>query len=150
MGKPVAVSALLARIRTQIRRSWPVSLGQRLEYVGIMFDGDTHRGMRAGDEIKLGRTEFRLLNMLMEKPGRVWTREQLLDRVCGRVDSRIVDGHVGRLRKALRKGGGSDPLRIVRSTGYTLGCRRFGRAGRGRDTYRGLTAAAKSPDIKGA
>ncbi|MCB1329016.1 MAG: phosphate regulon transcriptional regulator PhoB [Maritimibacter sp.] len=124
MVKPYSVSELMARIRTQLRRTRPVSVGERLEFEDIVLDGDTHRVTRAGDEIKLGPTEFRLLSTLMEKPGRVWTREQLLDRVWGRdvfVDTRTVDVHVGRLRKALRRGGGSDPLRTVRGTGYALG-----------------------------
>jgi len=124
MVKPYSVSELMARIRTQLRRTRPVSVGERLEYQDIVLDGDTHRVTRDGSEIKLGPTEFRLLSTLMEKPGRVWTREQLLDRVWGRdvfVDTRTVDVHVGRLRKALRQAGGDDPLRTVRGTGYALG-----------------------------
>ena len=79
---------------------------------------------RAGSQLKLGPTEFRLLSTFMEKPGRVWTRGQLLDRVWGRdifVDTRTVDAHIGRLRKALCQHGGSNPLRTVRGTGYALG-----------------------------
>ena len=124
MVKPYSVSELMARIRTQLRRTRPVSIGERLQFEDIVLDGDTHRVTRAGSEIKLGPTEFRLLSTLMEKPGRVWTREQLLDRVWGRdvfVDTRTVDVHVGRLRKALRRTGGEDPLRTVRGTGYALG-----------------------------
>lgn len=124
MVKPYSVSELMARIRTQLRRIRPVSLGERLAYEDIELDGDTHRVTRAGEEVKLGPTEFRLLSTLMEKPGRVWSREQLLDRVWGRdvyVDTRTVDVHVGRLRKALRRSGGDDPLRTVRGTGYALG-----------------------------
>lgn len=124
MVKPYSVSELMARIRTQLRRTRPVSVGQRLEFEDIMLDGETHRVTRAGIELKLGPTEFRLLTTFMEKPGRVWTREQLLDRVWGRdvfVDTRTVDVHVGRLRKALRRGGPDDPLRTVRGTGYALG-----------------------------
>lgn len=124
MVKPYSVSELMARIRTQLRRTRPASIGQRLEFEDIVLDGETHRVTRAGVELKLGPTEFRLLSTLMEKPGRVWTREQLLDRVWGRdvfVDTRTVDVHVGRLRKALRKGGPEDLLRTVRGTGYALG-----------------------------
>ncbi len=124
MVKPYSVSELMARIRTQLRRTRPVSVGERLEFEDISLDGETHRVTRAGVEIKLGPTEFRLLATLMEKPGRVWSRDQLLDRVWGRdvyVDTRTVDVHVGRLRKALRKSGGTDPLRTVRGTGYALG-----------------------------
>jgi len=124
MVKPYSVSELMARIRTQLRRTRPVSVGEQLEFEDIVLDGDTHRVTRGGAEVKLGPTEFRLLSTLMEKPGRVWTREQLLDRVWGRevyVDTRTVDVHVGRLRKALRGTGGDDPLRTVRGTGYALG-----------------------------
>lgn len=124
MIKPYSVSELMARIRTQLRRTRPVSVGKRLEFEDIALDGETHRVTRAGIELKLGPTEFRLLSTFMERPGRVWTREQLLDRVWGRdvfVDTRTVDVHVGRLRKALRQGGPGDPLRTVRGTGYALG-----------------------------
>lgn len=124
MIKPYSVSELMARIRTQLRRTRPVSVGQRLEFEDITLDGETHRVTRAGIELKLGPTEFRLLSTFMEKPGRVWSREQLLDRVWGRdvfVDTRTVDVHVGRLRKALRQGSDGDPLRTVRGTGYALG-----------------------------
>lgn len=124
MVKPFSVQELMARIRTQLRRTRPGSVGQRLEYEDIVLDGETHRVTRAGDPVKLGPTEFRLLTTFMEKPGRVWSREQLLDRVWGRdvyVDTRTVDVHVGRLRKALCKTGGEDPLRTVRGTGYALG-----------------------------
>jgi len=122
--KPFSVTELMARIRTQLRRTRPAAVGQRLEYQDIVLDGESHRVTRGGEAIKLGPTEFRLLTTLMEKPGRVWSREQLLDRVWGRdvyVDTRTVDVHVGRLRKALCKHGGEDPLRTVRGTGYALG-----------------------------
>ncbi|MCK8484107.1 phosphate regulon transcriptional regulator PhoB [Aliiroseovarius sp. S2029] len=122
--KPFSVSELMARIRTQLRRTRPAAVGQRLEYQDIVLDGESHRVTRADREVKLGPTEFRLLSTLMEKPGRVWSREQLLDRVWGRdvyVDTRTVDVHVGRLRKALCRDGGADPLRTVRGTGYALG-----------------------------
>ncbi|PID36930.1 MAG: phosphate regulon transcriptional regulatory protein PhoB [Rhodobacterales bacterium] len=124
MVKPYSVSELMARIRTQLRRTRPTSIGGRLSFEDILLDSETHRVTRNGAEIKLGPTEFRLLATLMEKPGRVWTREQLLDRVWGRdvfVDTRTVDVHVGRLRKALRHSGETDPLRTVRGTGYALG-----------------------------
>jgi two-component system phosphate regulon response regulator PhoB len=124
MVKPYSVSELMARIRTQLRRTRPVSVGERLEFEDIVLDGETHRVTRGGVELKLGPTEFRLLTTFMEKPGRVWSREQLLDRVWGRdvyVDTRTVDVHVGRLRKSLSKSGGPDPLRTVRGTGYALG-----------------------------
>ncbi len=122
--KPYAVSELLARVRTQLRRVRPSTVGQVLVYEDIELDAETHRVTRGGRPLKLGPTEFRLLATLMEKPGRVWSREQLLDRVWGRdiyVDTRTVDVHIGRLRKALMQQGGSDPLRTVRGAGYALG-----------------------------
>ncbi len=124
LTKPFSVQELMARIRTQLRRTRPATVGQALEFDDIVLDGETHRVSRGGAPIKLGPTEFRLLSTFMEKPGRVWSREQLLDRVWGRdvyVDTRTVDVHVGRLRKALCQHGGADPVRTVRGTGYALG-----------------------------
>ncbi len=89
-----------------------------------MLDAETHKVSRADKPLKLGPIEFRLLATFMEKPGRVWSREQLLDRVWGRdvyVETRTVDVHVGRLRRALTRHGGNDPLRTVRGAGYALG-----------------------------
>lgn len=122
--KPYSLVELMARVRTQLRRTRPAAVGQRLEFNDIVLDAETHRVMRDGQELKLGPTEFRLLSTFMEKPGRVWSREQLLDRVWGRdiyVDTRTVDVHIGRLRKALTRFGGGDPLRTVRGAGYALG-----------------------------
>lgn len=122
--KPYSVIELMARVRTQLRRVRPSTVGERLEYGDILLDAETHRVTRDGDAIKLGPTEFRLLSTFMEKPGRVWSREQLLDRVWGRdiyVDTRTVDVHIGRLRKALCQHGGEDPVRTVRGAGYALG-----------------------------
>ncbi|HKK84444.1 MAG TPA: phosphate regulon transcriptional regulator PhoB [Roseovarius sp.] len=122
--KPYSVVELMARVRAQLRRSRPSTVGERLEYQDIVLDSETHRVTRDGKDLKLGPTEFRLLSTFMEKPGRVWSREQLLDRVWGRdiyVDTRTVDVHIGRLRKALSKHGGGDPLRTVRGAGYALG-----------------------------
>ena len=122
--KPYSVAELMARVRLQARRARPSAMGERLEYDDITLNTETHRANRGEDEIKLGPTEFRLLSCFMEKPGRVWSRDQLLDRVWGRdiyVDTRTVDVHVGRLRKALTKHGGPDPIRTVRGTGYALG-----------------------------
>ncbi|MGR3713587.1 MAG: phosphate regulon transcriptional regulator PhoB [Shimia sp.] len=122
--KPYSVLELMARVRNQLRRVRPASVGQRLEYQDIILDAETHRVTRQEKPLKLGPTEFRLLTTFMEKPGRVWSREQLLDRVWGRdiyVDSRTVDVHIGRLRKALCVYGGIDPLRTVRGAGYALG-----------------------------
>ncbi|MFY0595828.1 MAG: phosphate regulon transcriptional regulator PhoB [Cognatishimia sp.] len=122
--KPYSVLELMARVRNQLRRVRPASVGQRLEFEDIILDSETHRVTRSDNALKLGPTEFRLLSTFMEKPGRVWSREQLLDRVWGRdiyVDSRTVDVHVGRLRKALCVHGGEDPVRTVRGAGYALG-----------------------------
>ena len=102
--KPYSVLELMARVRSQLRRVRPSTVGQRLEFEDIVLDSESHKVRRGGAEIKLGPTEFRLLSTFMEKPGRVWSREQLLDRVWGRdiyVDTRTVDVHIGRLRKAL-------------------------------------------------
>ncbi len=122
--KPYSVVELMARLRTQLRRTRPATMGERLSFADIILDAGEHRVFRAGLPLHLGPTEFRLLSTLMEKPGRVWTREQLLDRVWGRdiyVDTRTIDVHVGRLRKALMANGGDNPVRTVRGTGYSLG-----------------------------
>ena len=122
--KPYSVVELMARVRAQLRRTRPSTVGERLEYEDIVLDSDTHRVTRDEKPLKLGPTEFRLLTTFMEKPGRVWSREQLLDRVWGRdiyVDTRTVDVHIGRLRKALCQHGGNDVLRTVRGAGYALG-----------------------------
>lgn len=122
--KPYSVVELMARVRTQLRRTRPSSVGMILEFSDIRLDPESHKVFRDGNTLKLGPTEFRLLTTFMEKPGRVWSREQLLDRVWGRdiyVDTRTVDVHIGRLRKALCQYGGDDPLRTVRGAGYALG-----------------------------
>ncbi len=122
--KPYSVSELMARVRTQLRRVRPSTVGQILTYDDIMLDAETHRVTRNDETLKLGPTEFRLLTTFMEKPGRVWSRDMLLDRVWGRdiyVDTRTVDVHVGRLRKVLTQNGGTDPVRTVRGAGYALG-----------------------------
>jgi len=122
--KPYSVAELMARVRNQLRRVRPAATGEKLVFDDITLDSETHKVQRDGNTLKLGPTEFRLLATLMEKPGRVWSREQLLDRVWGRdiyVDTRTVDVHIGRLRKSLRKHGGDDPLRTVRGVGYALG-----------------------------
>ncbi|GGO30989.1 DNA-binding response regulator [Gemmobacter aquaticus] len=122
--KPYSVLELMARARAQLRRVRPSTAGVVLEFDDIRLDPETHRVYRADKVLKLGPTEFRLLTTFMEKPGRVWSREALLDRVWGRdiyVDTRTVDVHIGRLRKALCQHGGDDPLRTVRGAGYALG-----------------------------
>lgn len=122
--KPYSIVELMARVRSQLRRVRPSAAGERLEYEDIILDSTSYRVNRGQQELRLGPTEFRLLSTFMEKPGRVFSREQLLDRVWGRdiyVDTRTVDVHIGRLRKALTRHGGSDPLRTVRGAGYSLG-----------------------------
>ncbi len=122
--KPYSVIELMARVRTQLRRVRPATVGIQLEFDDIILDSETHKVSRGNKPLKLGPTEFRLLSTFMEKPGRVWSREQLLDRVWGRdiyVDTRTVDVHIGRLRKALTQHGGEDPVRTVRGAGYALG-----------------------------
>ncbi|MDV7141715.1 phosphate regulon transcriptional regulator PhoB [Tropicimonas sp. TH_r6] len=122
--KPYSVAELMARIRAQLRRVRPASVGETLSFDDIVLDAETHKVFRAEKLLKLGPTEFRLLTTFMEKPGRVWSRDQLLDRVWGRdiyVDTRTVDVHIGRLRKALCQFGGEDPVRTVRGAGYALG-----------------------------
>lgn len=124
MVKPYSLAELMARARAHLRRSRPVTVGERLEWHDIVLDAETHRVTRGEAMLKLGPTEFRLLTTFMERPGRVWSREQLLDRVWGRdiyVDTRTVDVHVGRLRKALTVHGHEDPIRTVRGAGYALG-----------------------------
>ncbi|MBD1202601.1 MAG: phosphate regulon transcriptional regulator PhoB [Rhodobacteraceae bacterium] len=122
--KPYSMVELMARVRVQLRRVRPATVGIVLEHGDIRLDMETHRVHRAGAEVRLGPTEFRLLTCFMERPGRVFTREALLDRVWGRdiyVETRTVDVHVGRLRKALTEAGGDDPIRTVRGSGYALG-----------------------------
>jgi two-component system phosphate regulon response regulator PhoB len=122
--KPYSVNELMARLKANLRRVRPAAAGQVLEVGDLRLDAEAHKVFRAGHELHLGPTEFRLLSTFMERPGRVWSREQLLDRVWGRdiyVDSRTVDVHIGRLRKALMAKGGEDPIRTVRGAGYALG-----------------------------
>ena len=98
--------------------------GGTLSYRDLSMDQDAHRVSRNGRALHLGPTEYRLLEFFLQHPGRVFTREQLLDRVWGRdiyVDTRTIDVHVGRLRKALMQNGGTNPVRTVRGTGYSLG-----------------------------
>ena len=120
--KPYSVKELMARVRAVLRRSRPSVAGDVLVYDDIELDQQQHRVTRNGIPIALGPTEYRLLLTLMEAPGRVWSRENLLDRVWGRtadVETRTVDVHIGRLRKVLRNGRG-DPIRTVRGFGYSL------------------------------
>ena len=124
MVKPYSVRELMARARTQLRRTRTVGAGNALTFQGIVLDPGNHRVSRNMKELKLGPTEFRLLSRLMERPGRVFSRDQLLDLVWARdkfVDARTVDVHVARLRKALTQYEHGDPIRTVRGAGYALG-----------------------------
>ena len=121
--KPYSVVELMARIRTQLRRSRPSSLGQEIEFEDFIINSETYKVTRGQIDLKLGPIEFRLLKTFMEKPARVWSREELLDRIWGRdvyVETRTVDVHIGRLRKELSRNGGADPIRTVRGVGYSL------------------------------
>ncbi len=121
--KPFSVPELMARVKAMLRRSNPESLASRLAAGDIELDRQSHRASRNGRELKLGPTEFRLLEFFLASPGRVFSREQLLDGVWGRdvyVDERTVDVHVGRLRKAINRGRERDPIRTVRGAGYAL------------------------------
>lgn len=119
--KPFSVPELMARVRAILRRSKPDLIATVLRAGDIELDREMHRVRRGGRELHLGPTEFRLLEFLMQSPGRVYSRAQLLDGVWGQavfVDERTVDVHVGRLRKAL--GRGRDPIRTVRGSGYSF------------------------------
>ena len=123
LTKPFSMSELIARIRAVLRRIRPGLADDRLNHGDIVIDRVAHRVRRAGLEIHLGPTEFRLLDHFMQHPGRVFSREQLLDAVWGSdvyVEARTVDVHVGRLRKALNVEGTVNPIRTVRSAGYSL------------------------------
>ncbi|MGY4748487.1 phosphate regulon transcriptional regulator PhoB [Pannonibacter sp. Q-1] len=121
--KPFSIPELMARVRAILRRARPEVVSTMLKSGDLELDKETHRVRRNGKEIHLGPTEFRLLEFLMTSPGRVFSREQLLDGVWGHdvyVDERTVDVHVGRLRKAINKGKVKDPIRTVRGAGYAF------------------------------
>jgi two-component system phosphate regulon response regulator PhoB len=121
--KPFSMTELTARIRAVLRRIRPGLSEDRIRHGDIVIDRVAHRVKREGREVHLGPTEFRLLDYLMQHPGRVFSREQLLDAVWGSdvyVEARTVDVHIGRLRKALNLSDESDPIRTVRSAGYSL------------------------------
>jgi two-component system, OmpR family, phosphate regulon response regulator PhoB len=121
--KPFSPRELIARVGAVLRRMRPALAGELLEYADLEMDVASHRVRRAGRPVPLGPTEFRLLRHLMERPGRVFSRERLLDAVWphdSSIDARTVDVHVRRLRKALNEGGHPDVIRTVRSAGYAL------------------------------
>jgi two-component system phosphate regulon response regulator PhoB len=121
--KPFSVPELLARVTALLRRADPNAAAPQLAAGDLALDRESHRVRRAGAEIHLGPTEYRLLEFLMLRPGRVFSRAQLLDGVWSRdaeIDERTVDVHVGRLRKALTGPGHRDPIRTVRGAGYAF------------------------------
>ncbi len=123
VAKPFSPSELIARVRAVLRRSKPSTAQDLLTFGDLVMDLSAHRVLRSGRPIHLGPTEFRLLRFLLERPGRVYSREQLLDAVWGRdiyVEPRTVDVHIRRLRKAINMPGDSDLIRTVRSAGYAL------------------------------
>jgi len=121
--KPFSMNELLARLRAVMRRARPSLVDEVMSLGGITIDRATHRVKRVARDVHLGPTEYKLLDHLMRHPGRVFSREQLLDAVWGSdvyVEARTVDVHVGRLRKALNEGAERDPIRTVRSAGYSF------------------------------
>ena len=121
--KPFSIAELMARVRALLRRVKPAEVADVLLLGDLELDRAQHRVRRGGGDLHLGPTEFRLLEFLMRSPGRVFSREQMLDGVWGRdvyVDERTVDVHVGRLRKALGRDGRQDPIRTVRGSGYAF------------------------------
>ena len=123
LTKPFSMSELVARIKAVLRRIRPGLADDRASFGDIEIDRVAFKVRRAGQDIHLGPTEFRLLDHMMQHPGRVFSREQLLDAVWGNdvyVETRTVDVHIGRLRKALSRHGHKNPIRTVRSAGYAL------------------------------
>lgn len=121
--KPFSMTELCARVRAVLRRIRPGLAEDRVRHGDILIDRVAHRVRRGQNEVHLGPTEFRLLDYFMQHPGRVFSREQLLDAVWGSdvyVETRTVDVHIGRLRRALNSVGENDPIRTVRSAGYSL------------------------------
>ena len=123
IAKPFTVEALLARIRALLRRSGPGSMREALVWREMVLDPEAHRVTRNGRPLHLGPTEYRILEFMMQHPGRVFSREQLLDAIWGRdihVELRTVDVHIRRLRKAINGEHEVDLIRTVRSAGYAL------------------------------
>lgn len=121
--KPFSTPEFIARVRALLRRAKPEVLSSVLSVGDLVLDRETHRVFRDKAELKLGPTEFRLLEFMMRNPGRVFSRGQLLDNVWGEtiyIDERTVDVHVGRLRKAVNPDGTGDVIRTVRGAGYSI------------------------------
>jgi two-component system, OmpR family, phosphate regulon response regulator PhoB len=127
--KPFSMPELLARVRTVLRRSKPETVTDEIQFGDIVLNRANQRVTRGARDISLSPTEFRLLEHIMQSPGRVYSRAQLLDRIWGdnaEIDERTVDVHVGRLRKSLSRGKEADPIRTARGTGYAFD-ERFGK-----------------------
>jgi len=121
--KPFSTPEFMARVKALLRRAKPEVLSSMLKVGDIVLDREAHRVYRKKNEIKLGPTEFRLLEFMMRHPGRVFSRSQLLDNVWGEtiyIDERTVDVHVGRLRKAVNSGRMPDVIRTIRGSGYAI------------------------------
>ena len=121
--KPFSPRELIARVGAIMRRIRPALAGEALTVGDLRLDSAAHRVLRRGESLTLGPTEFRLLRFFMEHPGRVFSRDQLLDAVWGTgsdIEMRTVDVHIRRLRKAIELPGAPDPVRTVRSAGYAL------------------------------
>ncbi len=121
--KPFSPRELVARVAAVLRRVRPALAGELLAYADVEMDVTAYRVRRSGRQVSLGPTEFRLLRHFLEHPGRVFSRERLLDAVWSHdpdIDARTVDVHVRRLRQALNNGGRPDLIRTVRSAGYSL------------------------------
>jgi two-component system phosphate regulon response regulator PhoB len=122
--KPFSMPEFVARVRALLRRAKPESIANVLTVNDLVLDREQHRVFRKGKPVNIGPTEYRLLEFLMLSPGRVFSREQLLDNVWGSnvyVDERTVDVHIGRLRKAINIGRAADLIRTVRGAGYSIG-----------------------------
>jgi len=121
--KPFSIPELLERIRALLRRAAPNRLADVLEFGELILDRSRHRVRRAQRDIHLGPTEYKLLEFFMERPGRVFSRAQILDYVWGNtaeIDERTVDVHIGRLRRAINKSRERDPIRTIRGAGYSF------------------------------
>jgi two-component system phosphate regulon response regulator PhoB len=121
--KPYSPIEMVARVRAVLRRMSPALAGGKIDFGDVVMDLDAHKVIRDGVPIHLGPTEYRLLKTLIGQPKRVFSREQLLDRIWGRdvyVEERTVDVHIRRLRRALNDGGRMDLIRTVRGAGYSL------------------------------
>jgi len=121
--KPFSTPEFMARVKALLRRAKPEVLSSVLKVGDIVLDRESHRVFRRKNEVRLGPTEFRLLEFMMRHPGRVFSRGQLLDNVWGEtiyIDERTVDVHVGRLRKAVNTGRMPDVIRTIRGSGYAI------------------------------